>query len=185
MKIYAYILTPLLLVLFSGFVGPDSFFYPSFFQKKIDKQIEKSFDTEAFRAELVELDTFLGNLDVFRVLHDEKGEMLGYGIVTLANGCERGGCTLTNKDEDAVYEEFYFSTLYNLNKEIVNVRVLAYDSDYGYAITAKSWLKQFIGKKGGKLRVGKEIDAISGATISVNSIVKEINEQQVFLENSK
>ena len=53
-----------------------------------------------------------------------------------------------------------------------------YHSEYGYEITARSWLKQFQGLKGGKLRKGYEIDGISGATISVNSIIQSINRQQ-------
>jgi Na+-translocating ferredoxin:NAD+ oxidoreductase RnfG subunit len=53
--------------------------------------------------------------------------------------------------------------------------VLEYTSDHGYQIANKGWLKQF--EKGTSFSVGENIDAISGATISVKSITAGVNEQ--------
>ncbi len=46
---------------------------------------------------------------------------------------------------------------------------------HGQEITARGWLKQFIGYNGSEsLKVDKNIDTISGATISVYAITSDI-----------
>ncbi|MBT8218767.1 MAG: FMN-binding protein [Bacteroidia bacterium] len=124
------------------------------------------------------------NSEVFSI-YGSDNEHLGYGIVTLANGCKLGGCINPGDiDPETEHEQFYFSVLYDKSGHIKGVKVLEYTSQYGYEITAKSWLKQFIGYKAGQLRVGKEIDGISGATISVHSIVNSLNIQQKLLKDT-
>ncbi len=60
--------------------------------------------------------------------------------------------------------------------QILQVKVLDYQSEYGYEICAKSWLRQFEGFKGCDLRYNStEVDAISGATVSARSIVEDIS----------
>ena len=71
-------------------------------------------------------------------------------------------------------------TAFNRQKEIQQVRVLEYTANHGYEIASKSWLKQFV--KNEKFEVGKNVDGISGATISVNSITKNVNAQQSIIE---
>ena len=57
------------------------------------------------------------------------------------------------------------------------VNVLAYREDYGGEIGSNRWLKQFVGKaRSAELAVGKNIAAISGATISVNSMTNAVNQ---------
>lgn len=153
-------------------------FYPKNLQKKIDKQIKKTFKTKVFHTRFLDLDSSFQNLDHFQILN-ERDSAIGQGIVQLSNSCKIGGCESNEAfDPEAAYESFYFSTLYNESGTIQSVKVLDYHSEYGYEITARSWLKQFQGLKGGKLRKGYEIDGISGATISVNSIIQSINRQQ-------
>ena len=46
---------------------------------------------------------------------------------------------------------------------------------HGQEVMNKGWLGQFEGYRYGKrLRYGKNIDAVTGATISANNILKEI-----------
>ena len=48
----------------------------------------------------------------------------------------------------------------------------------------KGWLNQFIGYDGTKtLRVGKEIDSISGATISAYGITTDIQQKTFYLQS--
>ena len=62
------------------------------------------------------------------------------------------------------------------------VEIFNYQATYGYEITNKRWLKQFIGfGEDELLEVGKNIDAISGATISVHAITYDIQEKTDFL----
>ena len=163
-----------------SFTQYSDFFFPPYLQKKIKKQISKTFDTDEFEMTMLVADSNSYAHDFFEIKNPQS-EMIGYGIVTLTNGCKIGGCDAIQHADNAEYEQFYFSTLYNPDGEIANVKVVEYTSERGYEITAKSWLKQFKGKRGGELRVDKEIDGISGATVSVNSIVNEINTQQDYV----
>jgi Na+-translocating ferredoxin:NAD+ oxidoreductase RnfG subunit len=62
------------------------------------------------------------------------------------------------------------------------VRVFNYAATHGQEVAIRKWLDQFSGYDGGKpLRVGKEIDAISGATISVYAIVADVSEKIMLL----
>lgn len=168
-------------LVFADASGLDEFFFPDYLQKKVTKQIKKSYKLDEFHTMPVDMDSMVFDYDFMEIV-DSDDTKVGYGIVTLANGCKLGGCMSPDEiDPETEHEQFYFSTLYDLEGAIVNVKVLEYTSQYGYEITAKSWLKQFIGKKGGELKVDRQIDGISGATISVHSIVKEINKQQVLL----
>jgi len=163
-----------------SFTSYSDFFYPPYLQKKIKKQISKTFDTDEFETIMIVADSNSYAHDFFEI-KNAQNEMIGYGIVTLTNGCKIGGCDAIQHADNAEYEQFYFSTLYHPDGEIANIKIVEYTSERGYEITAKNWLKQFIGKRGGELRVDKEIDGISGATVSVNSIVNEINAQQNYV----
>ena len=60
---------------------------------------------------------------------------------------------------------------------IKKVNVLVYREDYGGEIGSNRWLKQFVGKaRTTELVVGKNIAAISGATISVYSMTNAVNQ---------
>ena len=65
----------------------------------------------------------------------------------------------------------------------MNVNVFNYEATHGQEITSKRWLKQFVNFQGeNELVAGKNIDAISGATISVNGIVKDLQEKTYILK---
>ncbi|MDX1372991.1 MAG: FMN-binding protein [Nitrososphaeraceae archaeon] len=58
---------------------------------------------------------------------------------------------------------------------IISSEVIKYREPYGGSVQNKSWNDQFIGiNNKSKLIVGEDIDGISGATISVNSVTKGI-----------
>ena len=66
------------------------------------------------------------------------------------------------------HDKFEFVVIYDADLNILQVKVLLYREDYGYEIKSKRWLKQFI------TRETREVQAISGATISVNSLKKSV-----------
>ena len=73
-------------------------------------------------------------------------------------------------------DEFDFLVLFDTNLIIKKAKVLVYREDYGGEIGSKRWLKQFIGKSSiDRLIYEKDIIAISGATISANSMTIAIN----------
>jgi hypothetical protein len=71
-------------------------------------------------------------------------------------------------------DSFDFVVIYNSRKEIKLVKVLIYRSQHGQEITNKNWLKQFY-KDTKQFVYGKDIQAISGATLSAKSITEKIN----------
>lgn len=63
------------------------------------------------------------------------------------------------------------------------VKVFNYQATHGQEVSAKGWLKQFIGFDGRKpLTVGKNIDAISGATISAYGITLDVQDKTTLLQ---
>ncbi|MCK4920537.1 MAG: FMN-binding protein [Bacteroidales bacterium] len=57
-----------------------------------------------------------------------------------------------------------------------------YQATHGQEVTSPGWLKQFVGYDGIKsLVVGREIDAISGATISADAITMNLQRRIRFV----
>jgi len=69
-----------------------------------------------------------------------------------------------------------FMVIMGINGNIINTTIIKYREAYGGEIRHLGWLAQFNNRnnQSGYI-VGKDIDGISGATISVNSISKGIN----------
>ena len=156
-----------------GFTLAASYSYlPSYLSHKMSRQLNKLFDQEVLIRELSMNDTLALNHHLYEVYNADT--LAGYSIITRALGCKIGGCDKPSKDSIS-FEQFYFFTAFDKDKNIKKVRVLEYTSDHGYQIANKGWLKQF--EKGTSFSVGENIDAISGATISVKSITAGVNEQ--------
>ena len=69
-----------------------------------------------------------------------------------------------------------FIVLLNVKGEIINANVIKYREAYGGEVASKIWLSQFIGLNShSSYKLNQDIDGISGATISVNSLSKGIN----------
>jgi Na+-translocating ferredoxin:NAD+ oxidoreductase RnfG subunit len=75
-----------------------------------------------------------------------------------------------------------FLVIFNENKEVIHSSIIKYRESYGGEISGKNWLAQFIGMKQDSLyKHGKEIDGITGATISVKSFTKGISKLSLLL----
>lgn len=72
------------------------------------------------------------------------------------------------------YDPFDYLIAFAPDFDVLEVIVTTYRSSHGAAICQKKWLRQFAGYSGEELRLGKEIDSISGATISAGSMVKDM-----------
>ena len=139
----------------------DSF--PSALSKKINKVITKTWSLESPEIEKLSIDVEKYKKKNEFVLYkvSEANRTKGYVYLTQAKGR---------------FDYFDYVILFNQDLEIDKVEVLVYRSDYGGEIASKNWLKQFLGMKKETKEYGKEINAISGATFSGNSITKGINE---------
>ncbi len=68
-----------------------------------------------------------------------------------------------------------FLTTINNDSRVENVDIIKYREPYGGEIQHRTWLSQFIGRRTtSSFKVSKDIDAISGATISVHSVNKGV-----------
>ena len=107
-----------------------------------------------------------------------------YIYIGRVNSCRAGGCSVFNdplKTGDSEYFDYYI--IFDDKKTVQDIKVFNYQATYGYEVTAKGWLKQFVGFNGsGSLQVDKNIDAISGATISVYAITADVQDKTTLLK---
>jgi len=76
-----------------------------------------------------------------------------------------------------------YLTCFNMDGQLINAHIVKYREDYGYEVGNRRWLNQFLGLiASSDYKVGKNIDGISGATISVNSVTRGINRSAIIVE---
>jgi len=113
---------------------------------------------------------------------------LGFAYVGRIYSCRAGGCgmddapvELVGIDED--FEYFDYFIIFDKDLTVKKIRVYNYQATHGHEVSGKGWLKQFIGYSGEKkLEYGKNIDSISGATISANAITYNVQESHRYLD---
>jgi len=159
---------------------------PDYYPKSLQSNLRKITGCESFSME----ELLFSNLNSFEVENGRfyriscAGEDLAYVFIGRVNSCRAGGCSI-DRPHAGEFEFFDYYTVYDTSFSVVQVNVYNYEATHGQEITAKGWLKQFIGyHSGGKLETGKNIDAITGATISVNGIVEDVKEKTQILESS-
>ncbi len=110
------------------------------------------------------------------LIKESNEKQYEYVYVGRVNSCRAGGCSISNDlSKDGASEYFDYYILFDKNKTVQAVKVFNYQATHGQEITAKGWLKQFVGHDGSEsLQVDKNIDAISGATISVYAITYDV-----------
>ena len=76
-----------------------------------------------------------------------------------------------------------YLTCFNMDGQLINAHIVKYREDYGYEVGNRRWLNQFLGLDASSdYNVGINIDGISGATISVNSVSRGINRSAIIIE---
>lgn len=147
---------------------------PKYIQKRVNKEIEKTFETEKFDMSEITISEALqkqvpskfNNDNLFKVQSGDQ--LICYAYVAQA---------------PSKTAQFDYLVLLNPDLTVAGSKVLIYREEYGGEIGSSRWLKQFIGKEpGDNLQYGDNVSAISGATISVRSMTKAMND---FLESVK
>lgn len=112
----------------------------------------------------------------FRVNDPSSERKPNYIYIGRVNSCRAGGCSISlDPSFNADSEYFDYFILFDSTMAVNRVRVFNYEATHGQEVSAKGWLRQFNGFNGSApLVVGKNIDAISGATISVYGITLDI-----------
>jgi Na+-translocating ferredoxin:NAD+ oxidoreductase RnfG subunit len=146
--------------------------YPKSVQKRIDKTLVKLFPKKVVElnemhlsAELTSAYNSVRRVKISRLRSAETD--LGYACFASSKG-----------------KNDYFDYMVIFDKELMikKVKVLVYRSTYGGEIMSRSWLKQFIGKTNGEeMTMNKDIDGISGATLSAPSITEGIKELSLLI----
>ncbi|NJO92948.1 MAG: FMN-binding protein [Chloroflexia bacterium] len=120
----------------------------------------------------------------FTIIDKNNVSQNRYVYIGRVNSCRAGGCSIPNESASNTESEYFdYYILFNDKIEVVLVKVFNYQATHGQEVTVKGWLKQFIGYKGNKnLQVGKDIDAIAGATVSVYAITADIEHKTNLLK---
>jgi hypothetical protein len=112
------------------------------------------------------------------------GNLKKYIYVGRVNSCRAGGCSNPALPATGLETSEYFDyfVVFDANLAVQQVKVYNYQATHGQEVTNKGWLKQFQGYDGSRqLNVGKNIDAISGATVSVQAITTDIQEKTILI----
>jgi Na+-translocating ferredoxin:NAD+ oxidoreductase RnfG subunit len=134
--------------------------------KKIDKSVKELYPEN--KAEYSMLKLNLPEIDDQEILNSEgkwfavleKEEILGWLNIDKAWGR---------------YHEFDYAMIIDTNFQISKLLVLNYAATHGNAVTGRKWLNKFNGFSPDSIPVyGREIDAISGATISGSGLTESV-----------
>ncbi|WP_375325039.1 FMN-binding protein [Flagellimonas sp. GZD32] len=151
----------LVLMMFFGFVSPNEL------NKRARKEIGKTFETENFTADPISISA-AENAEL-------PVQITGQNLFQVKNGSDVLGYAFFDQAPSKT-AKFDYLVVFDAQLKVVNTKVLVYREEYGGEIGSKRWLKQFIGKTGGdRVSVTSNIDVISGATISVNSMTKAMD----------
>lgn len=147
--------------------GLVAFQIPKNIQKKIDKEIKMAFNIAVFSLEPI-------------TVSDEINKTLPIPITQtnfykIQVGQQCMGYAFVDKAASKT-DQFDYLILLDKHRIIKKVKIVMYREDYGGEIGSKRWLKQFIGKsKDDSFHYGKDIIAISGATISATSMTLAVS----------
>ncbi len=79
-----------------------------------------------------------------------------------------------------------FFVLLDIEGNIISTNIIKYREPYGGAVSNENWNEQFTGKNSDSdFTIGKSVNGISGATISVNSVTKGIRKITLLYEEIK
>ena len=126
------------------------------YQKDINKKCLKMYGETAMVGEA----EAVGQVGEFYFVSKEKDTM---GCIVLAKAFGK-------------YDNFDFMISYDQNAVIKDIEVLVYREDFGFEISSKRWLRQFIGLGREDIVFHDDVQAISGATLSCRSITVKIDE---------
>ncbi|NND62783.1 MAG: FMN-binding protein [Flavobacteriaceae bacterium] len=159
----------LCLLVFSAFLIPEKV------EKKADKVIAKFYQTDTFSKEIITFSeeanrltsSEFGQDNFFKITDGDT--FLGYGYIGNA------------PSKTATFD---YLVLFDKEMIVVKSKVLIYREEYGGEIGSKRWLRQFEGasSESEELKYNEDIIPISGATISVRSMTKAMNELFVSLK---
>lgn len=153
-------------------------------ERKVEKLTSKIWDDQVVELEKMEVpDSLRGEVNELYAVKSENGEVLGYACDATAFGCKVGGCAAPSNPNVQSYETFDYIVIYNTDFEIKKVDISNYGGQYGYEICRAKWLKQFEGSTN-DFKLNDNIDGISGATVSAQFLIDDLNALGTLLISS-
>ena len=148
---------------------------------KIKKSVKKYLKIQNFSLLSIEdNDETFSQSKIFEIKTDTV--IVGYVYVSRVNSCRAGGCSITPSDNAIEFEYFDYYFITDTHANVVNVKVFNYQATHGHQIMSRGWLKQFVGYGGNQsLLYGKDIQAISGATISAKTLIDDIQKAELVI----
>ena len=140
-------------LLFFSFTFP-AWEYDKGYNIIVHKSIAKIFNSSSLLVEVL-----IDAEESFYVIK-QKDLVLGYFVVAEA---------------PSKFHQFDYYIIFNSEAEILKIEILQYRENYGAEICSKNWLAKFINISTNTYsEYNRRIDGISGATISVNSIKRDV-----------
>ncbi len=179
-KVYIIISLSVLWILLNGFSDSNQIKIP---YNKINKTVAKQIGKQGFQLQLLAgMTENYSQSEVFCIQSDTS--VLGYVYISRVNSCRAGGCSIMPGDGAVEFEYFDYFFVTDTEGKVLNVKVFNYQATHGHQVMSKGWLKQFIGFNGSQpLDYGKDIQAISGATISAKTLIEDIKNAEEYLKN--
>ena len=154
-----------------------------FYPPSLKKELQKTDSTTTKLNELILSDNARSQVPMgnYFTVANTDSQFVYIGRV---NACRAGGCEDPSIADafGETFEYFDYYILFDSSYTVMDVKVYNYQATHGQEISSKNWLKQFRHYDGSKkLVTGKNIDGISGATISVEAIVYDIEHKTNLL----
>ncbi|MBT5425043.1 MAG: hypothetical protein HN936_13335 [Bacteroidetes bacterium] len=129
-------------------------------QKRLEKSLNKAWHASDIQISPLCIDSTLEIQpdDLYYSISNDEG-IIGYAA----------GRKITDQ-----YLNYFPLFAFDSDLKVKEVFIIEMNTIKGAEITAKSWLKQFKSYSGGQLKLGKDIDGITGATLSGLSMVREV-----------
>jgi Na+-translocating ferredoxin:NAD+ oxidoreductase RnfG subunit len=144
-----------------------SFEIPKNLQKKVAKEIKKTYNVEEYTLTNIKISEKINSSLAIKINDDNFYKITSNKIVL--------GYVFLDRAPSKT-AEFDYLILLDASGTIKKSNVLIYREEYGGEIGSTRWLRQFIGKTiQDNLEYKNNIDAISGATISVRSMINATN----------
>ena len=147
-------------------------FFPKMLQNDLNKANGSSEVKELLQSPNVAGEIYLGKFYAI----PSTSPIYKYAYVGRVKTCRAGGCSLKSDPKTDVESEYFdYYILFDSSLTVQLVKIYNYQATHGHEVSSKNWLKQFKGYKGdNELIRSKNVDAISGATISVDAISFDI-----------
>lgn len=135
--------------------------------KRVFKELSKVFETEQFVLQPIKTESSL-NAQL-------PQKITGENLYQISIQKQTVGYAFFDQARSKT-AQFDYLVIFNKDLSVRQTKILVYREEYGGEIGSRRWLSQFNGKSGDEtLEYQKNIDAISGATISARSMTIAMN----------